>query len=715
MKIRTKLFSGYALVALLSAMVGVIAMQVTESFHDTFEALVEDELPIMEALHELNYSGRRVVSSTNEYVMLLATATASKGSSRERDREVRLIRLGIEQHQAAMRRYEDLVRTACREPEGKTVFPIIKSGGEELLRASRDLIAAADRGAGPNELLELKERQERAEMKFLGAVERDIAQEKSEFETNHTQLHTKIRASAQIIVTSSIVLFIVVLIAGIVISGAISRPLARLTEAAGEIAKGNLLGVPPSSSTDETGALTASFNHMAESLRQSREAVRRRLEMEKTISGISSRFIGVQDIGGAIDQSLRDIGTLSGAGRSYLFLAQKDGAEFRYAYEWCATGVEPAIGLAPTLPAEAFPWWVAKLRAGDVIDVSDVSALPAEAANEREELMRQGVKSVLVLPVMERGRLTGFAGFDNVAVASEWKDEALALLRMFTEIIGTALVRAQAEERVRRFSEEVREANEEMKNFAYIISHDLRAPLVSIKGFSAELKLSVDDILRLLERHLPSVNEQDRRNIEAILRVDVPEAVNFIGSSVDRMDKLIGSILTLSRLGRRELKPEPLDMTVVARSILDSLTHQIVERRVDVRVNDLPRISADRLAMEQILGNLIDNALKYLDPGRPAEIGILGEERPDEVLFQVRDTGRGIAGDDIPKIFEVFKRVGKQDVAGDGMGLAYVKTLVKRLGGKIWCESEPGRGSVFSFTVPRREHSEEDREGRAIS
>jgi signal transduction histidine kinase len=103
--------------------------------------------------------------------------------------------------------------------------------------------------------------------------------------------------------------------------------------------------------------------------------------------------------------------------------------------------------------------------------------------------------------------------------------------------------------------------------------------------------------------------------------------------------------------------------------------------------------------MEQIFSNLLSNAINYLVPDRPGEVLITAEDHPEYTTFQVQDNGRGIAAADIPKVFEPFRRVGKQDVPGEGMGLAYVQTLVRRHGGTIWCRSIPGVGTTFAFTI----------------
>jgi PAS domain S-box-containing protein len=266
--------------------------------------------------------------------------------------------------------------------------------------------------------------------------------------------------------------------------------------------------------------------------------------------------------------------------------------------------------------------------------------------------------------------------------------------------------RKRAEEALNRSSEELQHINEELKNFAYIVSHDLRAPLVNIKGFSEELGRSTKDLTSLLEKYPGHVGADGKRKTEELLKKDIPEALGFISSSVTRMDALINSILKLSRLGRNELKRELVHTEELIHPLLKTLAHQIDMHKADVTIGPLPDIIMDRTAAEQIFGNLLDNALKYLEPSRPGKIAVTAEQNAGETTFTIRDNGRGIAKEDTQRVFELFRRVGRQNVPGEGMGLTYVKTLVRRLGGRIWCESEPGVGSVFSFTIPARAQRE---------
>ncbi|MDP4021754.1 MHYT domain-containing protein [Methylobacterium sp. NEAU 140] len=239
---------------------------------------------------------------------------------------------------------------------------------------------------------------------------------------------------------------------------------------------------------------------------------------------------------------------------------------------------------------------------------------------------------------------------------------------------------------------ELRESNEEIQRYAYIVSHDLRAPLVNVMGFTSELEATREDVRAAL------AGQPQAERIDA----DFTEALGFIRAAVNRMEGLIAAILKLSREGRRTFDPRPLDMTALLRGLADAQRHQTEARRAVVTIApDLPTIVADRLAVEQVFGNLLDNAVKYLDPDRPGQVTVTA--RPagtGRVRFEVADNGRGIAPRDHARVFELFRRAGTQDQPGEGIGLAHVKALVRALGGRIELASEPGAGATFGVTLP---------------
>ena len=165
------------------------------------------------------------------------------------------------------------------------------------------------------------------------------------------------------------------------------------------------------------------------------------------------------------------------------------------------------------------------------------------------------------------------------------------------------------------------------------------------------------------------------------------------------MDRLINAILKISREGGRVLTPERVDMTALAENAAQAIHHQAGD--ATITVEPLPSLVSDRLALEQIFGNLIENAVKYLDASRPGEIVVSGIERGGVSEYAVADNGRGIAPGDHERVFDLFRRSGTQDRPGEGIGLAHVRALVRRLGGTITVTSEFGVGSTFTVTLPK--------------
>ncbi|OGP81850.1 MAG: hypothetical protein A2Z08_00020 [Deltaproteobacteria bacterium RBG_16_54_11] len=262
--------------------------------------------------------------------------------------------------------------------------------------------------------------------------------------------------------------------------------------------------------------------------------------------------------------------------------------------------------------------------------------------------------------------------------------------------------RKKAEEQLKRYAAELERSNEEVKNFAYIVSHDLRVPLVNLKGYTSELRSALGVIGSNFDAALPHLNDEKRSAVAMALHEDVPEALEFITNSVSRMDSFINAILILARLGRQDLKPEPIDMNALVKTTVETMSHQLQERGIEVIVGALPHVAADRTSMEQVMGNILSNAVKYLDSSRPGRIEVTAQANGAETTFRIRDNGRGIAAEDMHKVFAPFRRAGKQDTPGEGMGLAYVQTLLRRHGGRISCESELGKGTTFIFTIATR-------------
>jgi len=243
-------------------------------------------------------------------------------------------------------------------------------------------------------------------------------------------------------------------------------------------------------------------------------------------------------------------------------------------------------------------------------------------------------------------------------------------------------------------------ANEEIKSFAYIVSHDLRSPLVNMKGFTGELQYTLKELSETVKNIEDKLGQSEQETIDRLIDEEIPESMQFITTSVDKMDHMLTAILTLSRLGRRELVFEPIDLKVLCKEIITTLAHQIKETNTKVCMENLPVIENDRVVMEQIMGNLIGNAIKYLDPARPGEINISVEADAEGITIRVNDNGFGISDDEKEKVFQIFRRGKHTDQQGEGMGLAYVQTLARAQNGSITFESEENVGSTFTVYLP---------------
>ncbi|MHC1602543.1 MAG: PAS domain S-box protein [Methermicoccaceae archaeon] len=269
----------------------------------------------------------------------------------------------------------------------------------------------------------------------------------------------------------------------------------------------------------EQGGAVVSHINITERKKAER-LIERSLELEKVITNISSRFVGARDMDDAIDTSLAEMGGVSGASRVYLFLLNEDRTTVSNTHEWCASGVKSQKHTLQDMPTAAFSWWVEKLEAGETINIEDVSKLPEDAAAERKTLERQDIKAVLVLPVYMDGELSGFVGFDNTTETGKWKEEDVLFLRLFSELLGTALGRSRSENKLKESERRYRELAEQLPDPLmeadgdFNLSYANRAALVAF-GLTRE---HIDAGFNVLELVPPSEHAVIADERDAVLR-----------------------------------------------------------------------------------------------------------------------------------------------------------------------------------------------------
>jgi signal transduction histidine kinase len=240
--------------------------------------------------------------------------------------------------------------------------------------------------------------------------------------------------------------------------------------------------------------------------------------------------------------------------------------------------------------------------------------------------------------------------------------------------------------------------NEEIETFVHVVSHDLRAPLVNLRGFSEELRSSCGELQQKLDTS--TIPPPLAADVTRILREGIDGSLHYVTASSSKLQRLIDSLLMLSRTGRDDYELEQLHVPNVVQSTLDVLRGSIGSSGARVEVGELPDVHGDLTAVGQIFTNLISNAVKYLQPGRAGLIQIGGEEQDAMCHFWIRDNGVGLHDTAKHRLFQVFQRFHPELASGEGMGLAIVKRVVERHGGKVWVESQVGVGTTFHVTLP---------------
>ena len=265
----------------------------------------------------------------------------------------------------------------------------------------------------------------------------------------------------------------------------------------------------------------------------------------------------------------------------------------------------------------------------------------------------------------------GKHGDDELGILTEAFNQMLAQIEEQNELL---------EKRVRQRTKELEAANNELEAFCSSAAHDLRTPLRTITGFA--------DVL--LDPRSDIALEGSQRYIR------------MIRDGSGQMNELITALLTFSRLGRQALSRQPVDLMDLCRVAYSDLASERTERVVEFRLGELPEAEGDPTLLRVVFTNLISNALKYTRPRNPAviEIGVTGEGSAGSQVYFVRDNGVGFYMGDAAKLFGVFQRLHHvHEFEGTGVGLATVRRIIDRHGGRIWADAIPGEGAVFFFTL----------------
>ena len=304
----------------------------------------------------------------------------------------------------------------------------------------------------------------------------------------------------------------------------------------------------------------------------------------------------------------------------------------------------------------------------------------------------------------------------SLRVQPEGRDEIGTLYDGFNNMLEQIQLwekkRDKAEAEQQRLLEELAEKNNELEQVIYVTSHDLRSPLVNLQGFSQELGYSLQELRSSINK-ADLTSKKAKNDISGLLE-DIFDSLKYIQSSTFKMDILLSGLLKVSRVSRMDSTFETIDMNRLISEITNAFEFQLKENNVNLQISELPPCFGNELHLNQVFSNLLNNALKYLDPQRPGEIKITAKEtdsnngKQRHVIYCVEDNGIGISREYHKKIFELFSRLSPDDTDGEGLGLTIVNKIISRHHGTVWVESEPGKGSSFFVSLPMQPKPAED-------
>ena len=333
-----------------------------------------------------------------------------------------------------------------------------------------------------------------------------------------------------------------------------------------------------------------------------------------------------------------------------------------------------------SLSSKDFPLYFNALKLNKTIRADDAGKDPHTHEFAEDYLRPLGITSILDIPIWCEGEVVGVICCEHIGEKRIWTDEEEDFLKNVALFVTQTLdtdKRLKLQERRAELISDLEYANKELKDFAYIVSHDLKAPLRGIGSLASWIWADYAD----------KFDEEGK------------EHMKLLTGRVERMNNLIDGILQYSKTGRSKLLTERVDLTGIAKEVIDSLSPP---DNISITVKSpLPVISCDRTQIFQIFLNLVSNAVKYMDKSK-GEIEIDCSEEADEWHFSVSDNGPGIDEQYFEKIFHIFQTLSPRDeVESTGVGLSVVKKIVEMYNGRVWVESSLGEGSRFFFSLPK--------------
>jgi len=420
-----------------------------------------------------------------------------------------------------------------------------------------------------------------------------------------------------------------------------------------------------------------------------------RVQVEKIIDRISAHFINLksEEIDNGIIEALETIGKFSGVDRCCVFLLSLDRTKLEVTHQWCAKGIDPQYDRFKGISLDAFPWFAEKIKNYEIIHIPDISTLEAQASTEKLEFQSQKVKSIICVPMIASGILSGVLRFDSLRTKKTWSREDARLLKIIGEIFVNVLERKRAEDELKRAYQALQGAQEKLiqteklaalGRFSSGVAHEVRNPLGIILG-----------AVEYLERVL---NTKDK---------DVKVTLDKLKISTLRAENIVQSLLKYSKPS--DLKAERVQPMDLIKETLSLITYRAPLRNVEIKTQFADRtmyVDVDRTQIQQVLFNVMNNAIEAIDEsGGVVDIKTYStsnsplSSESTVCVIEIQDSGSGIPKNDLSRIFEPFFTT-KRDRKGTGLGLSISKKIIDNHNGTMLIESQEKKGTTVKIILP---------------